>query len=181
MQVRKALMNIFVTNSDPIQSARELCDKHVRSKMIIESAIMLQHCFTTEQLLKAPTTKTGKPRKSGKGYYKHICSIWVRESLENYLWLVNHALEMENERMYRWPESKPHFTVDFINWCLEKKDLTSHTKTKLTPFVYAINPESKCCQLNNFKTADTIEKYQLYIKYDKDFAIWTKRSKPNWF
>ena len=41
-------MNIFVTDDDPIQSARELCDKHVRSKMQIEGAIMLAHAFPQE-------------------------------------------------------------------------------------------------------------------------------------
>jgi hypothetical protein len=174
-------MNIFVTNPNPNIAAKELCDKHVRSKMIIESAIMLQHCFTSEQLLKAPYTKSGKPRKSGKGYFKHVCSIWVQESLENFLWLVNHALEMENERMYRWPDSQPHFTIDFINWCLKNKDKTNHTTTKLTPFVYAINPNSKCYQTPHFIDATTIEKYQLYIKHDKDFAVWTKRNTPIWF
>jgi len=43
-------MNIFVTNEDPIIAARELCDKHVRSKMQIESAIRLKNCFTNNQL-----------------------------------------------------------------------------------------------------------------------------------
>lgn len=60
-------MNIFCTNEDPIISAQELCDKHVRSKMQIESAILLQHCFIEQVLLGAPKTKSGKVRKFGKG------------------------------------------------------------------------------------------------------------------
>jgi hypothetical protein len=173
-------MNIFVTNTDPKIAAQELCDKHVRSKMIIESAIMLQHCFTTEQLLKAPYTKSGKPRKSGKGYYKHICSIWTRESRDNFLWLIHHALEMEKERHYRWPDSSNHFTVEFIKWCLQNKDKTTHTSNKQTPFVYAINSNSKCFSLPEFNSSNVVQKYQLYISYDKSFATWTKRTKPAW-
>jgi len=78
-------VNIFVTNKDPVIAAQELCDKHVRSKMQIESAIMLQNCFTNEQLqdLKCPRTKTGKARKAGKGYAKHQCTLWAMESRAN--------------------------------------------------------------------------------------------------
>ena len=43
-------MNIFVTDDCPIKSAHNLCDQHVRSKMQIEGAIMLAHCFTQELL-----------------------------------------------------------------------------------------------------------------------------------
>ena len=41
-------MNIFCTNDDPILSANDLCDQHVRSKMQIEGAIMLAHAFDQE-------------------------------------------------------------------------------------------------------------------------------------
>ena len=73
-------MNIFVTDNDPIQAAKNLCDQHVRSKMQIEGAIMLAHAFSQEILNdpSTPRTSTGNPRKRGKGYYKHQCSIWAR-------------------------------------------------------------------------------------------------------
>jgi len=177
-------MNIFVTNEDPIVSARELCDQHCRSKMMIESAIMLQNCFTNEQLNDdlCPRTKTGKPRKSGKGYAKHQCTIWVKESKENYMWLVEHALEMFNERNHRWPGSNEHFTKTFIMWCKDNKDHTIHTKTPLTPFTVAISQDSKCrTVINGFDNLAVTEQYKQYIKHDKDFATWTTRNKPSWY
>lgn len=174
-------MNIFVTNENPIQAARELCDQHTRSKLQIESAIMLQHCFSNEALEKAPRTKTGKVRKSGKGYYNHPCSVWVRETKENYMWLVEHTLEMFNERDYRWPESNPHFTKEFIEWCKNNVDETNNPNGNLTPFVVAVNPNSKCKLVKNFEKLSVTERYQLYVKHDKDFATWTKRQKPNWY
>lgn len=176
-------MNIFVTSEDPIQSARELCDKHVRSKMQIESAIMLQNAFTNEQLADTgcPRTKTGKPRKAGKGYSKHQCTVWVKESRENFLWLVEHALEMFNERNFRWPESNEHFTKEFILWCKDNKDKTIHTQNKLTPFAIAISADSKCRNISNFDSLPVTEQYRQYIIHDKPFASWTKRNKPYWY
>ena len=177
-------MNIFITNEDPVISARELCDQHCRSKMMIESAIMLQNCFTNEQLqhISCPRTKTGKVRKSGKGYAKHQCTIWVKESKENYMWLVNHTLEMFNERDYRWPNSNGHFTKTFIEWCKENKDHTIHTELSLTPFTVAISQDSKCRTLvRDFNSLPVTEQYKQYIKHDKNFATWTTRSKPSWY
>ena len=175
-------MNIFCTSVDPITSAQELCDQHCRSKMQIESAILLKHCFSNETLKYAPPTKKGTPRKSGKGYYNHPCSVWTRESKANFEWLVEHALEMFNERDFRWPNSSGHFTKSFIEWCKDNIDQTEHCKgIKLTPFAVAINPESKCKTVPGFEKMSVQEKYQHYIKLDKDFATWTSRSKPSWY
>ena len=175
-------MNIFCTNDDPIISAQELCDQHCRSKMQIESAILLQHCFSNETLKFAPPTKKGTPRKSGKGYFNHPCSVWTRESKANFEWLVEHALEMFNERDYRWPKSSAHFTKTFIQWCKDNVDKADHCKdTKLTPFAIAINPESKCKQIKGFEQLPTVDKYKLYIQHDKPFATWSKRFKPSWY
>ena len=175
-------MNIFVTNPDPVIAAQELCDQHCRSKMQIESAIMLQHCFDNKVLEDAPKTKTGKSRKAGKGYANHPCSVWVRESKANFEWLVEHALEMFNERDFRWPSSAAHFTKTFILWCKHNIDKVVHCKGNiLTPFAVAINPESKCKQIEDFDKLSVFEKYHLYIKMDKDFATWTKRLRPSWY
>ena len=150
--------------------------------MQIESAILLQHCFSNETLKSAPPTKKGTPRKSGKGYFNHPCSVWTRQSKANFEWLVEHALEMFNERDYRWPSSSAHFTKTFIEWCRDNINKTAHCKgTKLTPFAIAINPKSKCKTVPGFEKMSVQEKYQHYIKLDKNFATWTARSKPSWY
>jgi hypothetical protein len=177
-------MNIFVTDKDPAVAARDLCDQHCRSKMQIEGAIMLAHAFPQEVLnhSSTPKTKSGKSRKSGKGYFKHQCSIWARESKENFIWLVNHTLEQFNERMYRWPNSAEHFTKEFIIWCSKNVHNTLIDKVCLTPFVVAINQDSICRKvISNFDDLSVIEQYRAYINYDKKFATWTKREIPNWY
>lgn len=150
--------------------------------MQIESAILLQHCFSNETLQHAPLTKKGAPRKAGKGYFNHPSAVWVRESKANFEWLVVHALEMFTERDFRWPSSAAHFTKTFIEWCKENINKTLYCKqTRLTPFAVAINPESKCKSVPNFEQMSVFEKYQWYIKLDKKFATWTKRSCPTWY
>lgn len=176
-------MNIFVTSENPVLAAQELCDKHVRSKMQIESAIMLQNCFTNEQLQspKCPRTFTGKPRKAGRGYAKHQCTLWVMESRANFMWLVEHALEMFKERDYRWPDSNPHFTKEFIEWCKQNKDETIHTSNTSTPFVIAISQDTECRKIKDFDKLPIVEQYRQYIIKDKPFASWTKRAWPFWY
>ena len=177
-------MNIFVTNEDPVLAARDLCDKHCRSKMQIEGAIMLAHAFPQYVLdhPSTPKTKAGKSRRSGKGYAKHQCSIWARESKENFVWLVNHTLEQFNERMYRWPNSAEHFTKEFIVWCSKNVHNTTIDKVCLTPFVVAIKHDKICRQVvPNFDDLSVIDQYRSYIIHDKPFAVWTRREAPSWY
>jgi len=177
-------MNIFVTNEDPVLAARDLCDKHVRSKMQIEGAIMLAHAFPQDILdhPSTPRTKSGKPRKSGKGYSKHQCSIWARESKDNFMWLVNHTLEQFEERMFRWPNSAEHFTKEFIVWCSKNLHNTTIEKTTLTPYAIAIGVDCICRKvIPNFDSLAAVEQYRNYIIHDKDFALWTRRESPSWY
>jgi hypothetical protein len=176
-------MNIFVTDIDPIISAQNLCNEHVRSKMQIESAIMLAHAFPQSILNheSTPRTKTGKPRKTGKGYYNHQCSVWARQSKDNFMWLADHALEMFVERMYRWPSSNEHFTKEFIVWCKNNVHNTTINSEPLTEFAVAINDSSNCRLIPEFYKLSVIEQYRLFISYDKPFATWTGRDKPSWY
>ena len=176
-------MNIFVTNDDPVLAARDLCDQHVRSKMQIEGAIMLAHAFSQDLLNhpSTPRTQSGKPRKSGKGYANHQCSIWARESKANFEWLADHTLEMFDERMYRWPGSNEHFTKTFITWCKQNIHNTNIEQTTLTPYAVAINADSNCRKIAGFNQLSVVEQYRLFIIHDKEFATWTERPKPDWY
>ena len=176
-------MNIFVTDDDPIVSTHNLCDQHVRSKMQIEGAIMLAHAFPQEVLdhPSTPRTFTGKPRRRGKGYFNHQCSIWARETKDNFKWLVDHTLEMFTERMYRWPESNEHFTKTFIKWCGKNVHNTIMSKTGLTNYAVAISDDCDCKKVEGFNDLSTIDKYREYIRHDKDFATWTLRWRPTWY
>jgi hypothetical protein len=169
-------MNIFVTDSNPTQAARNLCDKHV-SKMLIESAQMLANCFSSDDLVNAPKTKTGNVRRYS--YYNHPCSIWVRESLGNFIWLCQHTMEMERERLRRG--FNPHFSHEFITWAYRNQWLTIIPKNEsITDFPIAINESMNCRKVNGFDKLDRVTQYRLYYKLDKPFATW-KQNKPEWF
>ncbi len=69
-------MNIFILDEDITKSAQAHCDKHV-VKMILESAQLL--CTAVNYYAGEQVT----PYKST--HMNHPCSIWVRESLANFL------------------------------------------------------------------------------------------------
>lgn len=174
------IMNIFCLDSDPVIAAQLMCDAHT-NKMIVESAQMLANCFklTTLSGVEVPRTQKGTARKHS--YYNHPCSIWVRESLENYQWLVDHASSLIYERTFRNPTCNPHFTEGFIDWCDGAiPDNMNTSNYELTPFAIAISDDSACrAKVNNFNTLDTVSKYRQYYKYDKPFAKWTNRKVPD--
>ena len=167
-------MNIFCIDENPIQAARWLCDQHC-NKMVLESAQMLANCFTSETLEDAPRAKSGNVRKHS--YYNHPCSIWVRESTDNMIWLILHALEMEEERLRRG--FNPHFSVSFIDWCADNVARSFVPLGKQTDFAIAISPDKDCRKHSEFNSLDTVGKYRLYYALDKKFAKWTQ-NKPAW-
>ena len=74
-------MNIFYINTNPILAAQELADDHVR-KMQIESA---QMCCTAHW-------EMGNEAPYKRAHKNHPSTIWVRQSIQHYRWLVQHGL-----------------------------------------------------------------------------------------
>jgi len=182
-------MNIFALDTCPIISAQLQCDKHV-VKMIVESAQMLS---TAHRMLDG--TVQLAPSKSGKRMVKHYrlfddpeydriiykavhfnhpCSVWVRESSENYKWLYNHFVALCDEYTYRY--GKTHKTDSLLRsplWALP----TNIKKGSLTPFALAMKSNPECM----FK--DAIKSYRAYYQTKKDRfkMVWTNREVPWWF
>jgi len=171
-------MNIFVTNSDPHESAIALCDQHLK-KMIIECAQMIANCFSiTKHLVLAPRNHKGEVRSHS--YFNHPCSIWTRASQANFLWVAEHALTINKERQSRLGFPR-HFTADFIEWAIDNIELTGLNPNKpLDKFVACIPADSKCRELSMFDNLTVIDKYRAYIRIDKKFATWSNNSKPEW-
>jgi hypothetical protein len=86
-------MNIFVTSDCPIKSAAYLDDKRV-VKMILESAQLLSNALYFSEM---PEVAPYKPT-----HVNHPCSVWVRESRANYLWLVDHFIALCDEYEARY-------------------------------------------------------------------------------
>jgi hypothetical protein len=151
-------MNIFVLDSNIKKCAEYHCDKHV-VKMILESA----------QLLCSSVWLDG-----GKAPYKlthknHPCSKWARESLDNWLWLKELALELCTEYTRRY--KREHKTESII-----RNLKTPNLENKgLTDFPLAMP--------DKYKTKNVIRSYRDYYIYEKkDIAKWNKlNNTPEWF
>jgi hypothetical protein len=152
-------INIFILDEDIEKCARYHCDKHV-VKMTVEVAQLLcsTYYYTSEEH-KSPYKLTHK---------NHPCSIWVRESLSNWLWLRDLGLALYEEYKYRY-NNKDHKSGDVI-LSLETPRLTDKG---LTPFVQALPVE--------YKNNDAVKAYRDYYIYDKkDLLKYTKRELPYW-
>jgi len=84
-------MNIFVSSFDPIESAQFLDDKRV-VKMCLESAQILSTVMN-ENGLNGPYKTTHK---------NHPIVKWVKESSENYWWLIEHFSALCDEYNLRF-------------------------------------------------------------------------------
>ena len=96
-------MNIFVTDQCPIQSARNLPDKHI-VKMPLETCQMLAIIYSDwyygiGQLHKV----NGQPYATKRGAFrKHPCTIWAAAHYGNLSWLITHGLALCDEYKARY-------------------------------------------------------------------------------
>lgn len=102
-----SIMNIFVLHRSPRMSAQYHCDKHV-VKMILETA----------QLLYSAIWVTN-PSQIPEGAYKlshknHPCAIWIRQSLQNYIWTCCLGIWLCREYTFRY--GKVHKTEIHMKW-----------------------------------------------------------------
>jgi hypothetical protein len=152
-------MNIFFLDNDVRKCAQYHNDKHV-VKMILETA----------QLLCGAHWVVGGDAPYKLSHKNHPCSIWVRESLSNYLLLCELGLELCNEYTYRY--GKRHKSQEVIEWCVVNK--LNITDIGLT--------EQPMAMPDQYKTNSVVESYRNYYIGDKSgFASWKNREVPNWF
>ena len=121
-------MNIFFLHKDPKKCAIMHVNKHV-VKMILESTQMLCSVHHVCKQIDPNYSYTPPYKLAHKN---HPCSIWVRESLSNYLWLIELAKELSKEYTYRYGKShkcesyiyeleKNPFPNDYIQLVTKKK------------------------------------------------------------
>lgn len=155
-------MNIFVTSFDPFESAQVLDDKRV-IKMILESAQILSTVMN-ENEIKGPYKSTHK---------NHPVVLWVKESSENYWWLIEHFQALCEEYSLRF--NKEHkcsqYHELFVDGYFELIQ-----DDKLTNFV-------NCTKFKEIK--EVTQAYRLALidkwKNDKRPPKWTNSIAPEWY
>jgi len=155
-------MNIFVTDPCPIQSARNLPDKHI-VKMPLETCQMLSIIYSDWYYGVGKLYKSdGTPYRTQHGAFRnHPCTQWAAENENNLAWLILHGVALCDEYYQRY--YKVHTCYDVICqaqhiWydCFTIK--LTDAAAKVTDFTRAM-PES----IKFDTTIDTITAYKQYL------------------
>jgi hypothetical protein len=162
-------MNIFFLSYDPYECAIMHCSKHV-IKMILESVQMLcaaHHVTDPKHERYYPPYKLA--------HKNHPCTIWVRTSVSNYIWLCELAIELCKEYTFRYGKiHKSQQYADELMYILpDIQDLG------LTEPAQAMPEQYKC-------KGDAIQAYKNYYLGDKTRMLTWKgkygnREEPIWY
>lgn len=159
-------MNIFFLSNEPSECAKQHCDKHV-VKMILESAQLLSnahHMLDGDQVIKPIYRLTHK---------NHPSAIWVRTSLDHYMWLWSLLVELCGEYTHRY--GKVHKVQR--DGLLE---ILNQPPGNIPKMSWVSDPPP--AMPDEYKTPSAVESYHNYYKGAKrSFARWTKREIPSWF
>ena len=106
-------MNIFVTSLCPIQSARNLPDKHI-VKMPLETCQMLAIIYSDWYYGVGKLYKQdGTPYATKRGAFRnHPCTQWAAANPYNLAWLIRHGYALCHEYNLRY--NKVHTCLDVI-------------------------------------------------------------------
>jgi len=168
-------MNLFIISRSVQECVEAMFDKHI-SKIILEAVQML---CTAKLLVSSVCEEPEDNIKLYKTTHKnHPVSIWVRTSLENYMWTLDLIDAMHTEWKYRYdhPASKEHnsyIVAKYLRKYAPKAD--EFPSTGLTSFAQAMPDEYKC--------EDAVEAYRQYYQSPEKqkIATWKKRGVPAWY
>lgn len=158
-------MNIFATSADPLHCAEALDDKRL-NKMILEAAQML--C----------TVVGGKYKPT---HENHPCTVWVRSSSSNALWLYAHAVYMCEEYSRRF--AKVHACLEVIEETFKR--LYSLPDTRPDKSDKGRYFPTEWANVTGIEGAsDTFMAYRMLLNdkwdADKKCPVWTNRKPPTW-
>ena len=164
-------MNIFILDEDPVIAAQMQCNKHV-VKMPTESLQMLSTIADHLGCENVPF----KPVM-----LNHPCTIWARESKQNFSFLLTHTAALCAEYTVRY--GKTHKVQKLLLshndiWDSTYKDLPD---IGLTPFAVAISEDMNCRKIEGFNDMSIVEKYRNYYLEDKWHIGEWKTNPPSWW
>ena len=156
-------MNIFVTDSCPIQSARNLPDKHI-VKMPLETCQMLAIIYSDWYYGVGKLYKQdGTPYRTAHGAFrKHPCTMWAAATPYNLAWLIRHGYALCDEYTQRY--GKVHTCLDVIS----QSERIYHRSFDIASLSYAsrkvgIFTRAMPDDLKYNTRINTIEAYKYYL------------------
>lgn len=167
-------MNLFILSLNFKECAECLFDKHV-SKILLEAVQML---CTTIQIVDPDSEISSQIKLYKIAHKNHPVTIWMRTSLENYIWTLHLVDAMHDEWKYRYnhPPEKMHKSYVVAEYLREYAPTADKFPCKgLTQFALAMPAYCKC--------EDPIEAYRMYYQTpDKQrIASWKRRERPEWY
>ena len=167
-------MNLFILSLNFQECAECMFDKHI-SKIILVAVQML---CTTIQIIDENSEISSKINLYKIAHKNHPVTIWMRTSLENYIWTLDLVDAMHNEWKYRYnhPADKMHKSYIVAKYLREYAPTADKFPQKgLTPFALAMPVECK--------TPNPIESYRKYYQTPEKqkIASWKNREKPSWY
>ena len=173
-------MNIFALSRSPQESARQMLDKH-----IVKMPTQYVHTYGKEpQLkdLKAFHQEIGSELMK-PAMLNHPSTIWARQSLDNFDWLLYHGVSLCGEYTHRY--EKEHGTQKRIVDCgLYREFIENHNYPldELTPVSIAMDDMYRIENTFDDEWDFVIESYRHYYLEGKwRFAEWRKDRRPEWF
>jgi|TARA_B110000285_G_scaffold120369_1_gene136131 hypothetical protein len=160
-------MNIFYVHKDPAHAAMCLPDKLV-VKMPLETAQML----STAQRVYNGEDWCDLNGIYKKAYLNHPCTIWARETVQNYKWLYYHFFALCKEYETRYGREHLSFTKLNDKLCLAPMGMPDVGKTTM--------PQAMPDQ---YKNPDPVKAYRDYVVNEKHYAQWNKipDRQPDWW
>jgi Pyrimidine dimer DNA glycosylase len=169
-------MNLFILSLNFKECAEYMFDKHV-SKIILEAVQMLcttMHVIDPEN----PIFHLDNVKIYKIAHKNHPVTIWMRTSLDNYMWTINLIEAMHDEWKFRYnhPASKMHKSYVLAQYLkLYAPESSKFPQSGITPFALAMPEE---CKLE-----DPIESYRKYYQTPEKrrIASWKNRNPPYWW
>ena len=183
-------MNIFYISEDPRQAAEWMVDKHV-VKMILETAQILSTAHRVldgKEVVNNVYVNGSLPARYRKKktwvlednrndilytatHINHPSSVWARQSVENYNWLVDHLFALGDEYHCRY--GKRHVSITKLGLTLQSPPFAL-TEWDATPM--------PCCMPEECKISDDpVLNYQEYYRTSKArMHSWKNRDVPSW-
>ena len=147
-------MNIFASNNCPIRSAETLDDKRV-----------VKMCLETAQLLCTAVNQLGGTAPYKSTHVNHPCSVWARQSLGNWKWLLRHGKALCAEYTSRF--GRTHKCENIMDYLEMYIDLGIFPESEQTPF-------PNCTSFKHIENTNLAYLIYLNEKWDND------KREPKW-
>jgi hypothetical protein len=152
-------LNIFYLDSNLEKCSEYHCNKHVISQL-----------KEYTQLLSTAVRESGIDAGYKTTHKNHPSAIWARESLDNWLWLRDLVVALNNEFVYRYEKTVNHKSYEMA-MTLPIPNIQSLGLTKF-----------RLAMPDDVKQDDPIEAYRAYYKKHKShMANWKNRDIPEWY